>query len=492
MQANFRTMLAAIALMVLAGFAGRAEAGALELVNASPYPIACQVDGWTQTFVVPPGKIAVPPNATRPGAPIINSVWCGGLATRMMNITPAGPNGTLLLTGAQTRVLNVALYSFIPNVPGATFEVLVNNVIMAGQMQNPQVLLSVQMNPVAQNTSPTRIYSFTELPAQLQQGGFDVMEVDTLYLGFLAQGGFINPVEITGDTPLPVALQASSFGGQLWGIPSWLCMDFIFSFNPAVRDVNSLPELFQFLGGTPSGQTPMVGDYNGSWRLPSIYINAYVQNYGYGQIARSVTAPPDPATISNIIDVTATCANGAVNNCINGTYHNSPTPGPTEKAFATGQAGADVGFSEQSLYINYYAPGAPPPLYVTPAVWGNQPQPLLFSDAFVTSSANCPPQSPCAADATLFTTLMTSAAMKTFIVESQDVPEGGAPARTLLVATEPFYAQPEIANDPFYRQLTPVFANAQPFPNDFTADIQDRMKHQICQALQSQQPGYDC
>jgi len=482
--------MAAIWLLVLGGLADRAEAGQLQLVNNSPYPIACQVDGWPQTFTVPSsGTVAVAPNATRPGPPIINSAWCGGLATRMMNITPPGPNGTLVLTGAQTRVLNVALYSFIPNPPNATFEPLVDQVIATYQPQNPQVLLSVQMNPVAQNASPTKIYSFTELPAQLQQGGFDVMEIDTIYIGFLAQGGLINPVQISGDTPIPVALQASSFRGQLWAIPSWLCMDFVYSSTPSIQNVTTLSGMLQFLASSPAGQPQLVGDFNGSWRLPSIYINAYVQNYGIGQIGQAMVMPPDPATISNMISMTATCANAGVNNCTNGVYHNSATPGPTEQVFANGQAGSDMGFSEQSFYINVYA-ATRWPLYVTPAVWGNLPQPILFSDAFVTSSANCAPQSACAADATAFTTMMTGAAMKTYIVTSQDL--GNMPWRTLLVATQPFYGQPLIANNPLYQQYQTVFSAAAPFPNAFTANVQNAMKAQICTALQVQAPQYDC
>jgi hypothetical protein len=220
-----------------------------------------------------------------------------------------------------------------------------------------------------------------------------------------------------------------------------------------------------------------------------MYINAYVQTYGIANLPQALNLPfqADGPTIQNIATVNATCLNNNANPCIDGTYHNSATPGVTEQAFATGQAGADMGFSEQSFYINTYA--QPAPLYVAPAVWGNQPQPLLFSDSFVTSTANCPVQSQCSADATAFTTLMTGQAMKAYIVESADQ---GGPWRTLLVATEPFYSRPEITSNPMYNQYERVFETAAPFPNNFSPALQTQMKAAICQQLKQTQPNYDC
>jgi thiamine pyridinylase len=490
MGKNLRAGLFASWMLAFVCAGGPAAAGQLTLGNGSANPITCTVDGYgSQVFTLPAlGNVDVPVNA---GARAINSVQCGGLATRMMNITQAGPDGTLALNGQQTRVLNVALYSFIPNAPGATFENLVNLVIDAYQQANPQVLLNAQMNPVAQGASPTRIYNFDELSAQLQQGGFDVMEIDTIYIGYLADSGLINPATIdpNGDAPLPVALNAATHNGTLWAIPSWLCMDFLYSRSQGVQGVTNLAQLQAFLAGTPQGTPQLVGDYDGSWRLPSMYINAYAQTYGTGRLNRAFVMPPDPAVIQNMLTVAATCATNNANPCIDGTYHGSATPGVTEQAFATGQAGADMGFSEQSFYINTYAPAAP--LYVTPAVWGNQPQPLLFSDAFVTSSANCPNGTPCSADAAAFTTLMSGQAVKAYIVEALDL-GSGSPWRTLLVATQPFYARPEIANNPMYQQYTPVFATALAFPNMFTGSLQTQMKTQICQALKAAQPNYSC
>lgn len=469
-----------------------ALAGQLILKNTSNATINCTVDGWTVAtgasfdwiIQVQPNKpFYVGQNTTRPGGPIINWAQCGNLPqTRQMNITPSGPNQSLVLNGAQTRVLNVSLYPYLPTTPGDDFESLVAYVVQTYQGQNPQVLLNAVLN------QDVNIYSFSVLPTLLNAQGFDVIELDTLYLGFLAGQSLINPAQVTGDAPLPVAANAASINGQLYGIPSWLCMDFIYSANSAIQQQTSLSSLLQFLSTQPSDRPQLVGTYNGSWRLPSIYINGYVQTYGYGQIAQAMQMPPNNAVIGNLVSLSNTCAYQNVNNCTNDYYHNQPN-GSTEQVFATGQASSDMGFSEQSFFVNYYGPVTP--LYVTPAPWGQTPQPLLYSDAFVSSAATCAQATPCATDATSFTTLMTGLPMKNYIVSSQDLPQG-SPWRTLLVSNASFWTQPQIMNNALYQQYGRVFQTAQPFPNTFTAQQQTTMASQVCGALKAQQPAFVC
>lgn len=493
---KLKALLRAAALAAVLLWSGAAAAGQLVLRNQSNAPISCTVDGWTVatgfqfdwTITVQPNQtFQVGQNTVRNGGPVINWARCGQLATRAMNITPTSPDGILIFNGQQTRVLNAALYPYIPTLPGDQFESLVAYVIQTYQQQNPQVLLAAQMN------QETNIYSFTALPQLLGQNGLDVIELDSLYMGFLAGGGLVNRAAIAGEAPLPVALAASTINGQLYGIPSWLCMDFVYSGNSGVRQATNLNLLLGFLGQMPQTAPEMVGDYNGSWRLPSIYINAYVQQYGYANIAQAMNMPPDNQAITNLVNLTNTCAFASANNCTNGTYHGSPN-GTTEQTFATGHAGADIGFSEQSFFVNLYGPVSP--LYAVPAAWGQALQPLLFADSFVTSAATCTNGSACGNDAAAFTTLMTSLPMKNYIVQSRDLPQG-TPWRTLLVSQTNFYSQPQIQANPMYAQYWPVIRPGaqpapQPFPNTFTAQLQTQMATSICQALKVQQPNYVC
>lgn len=484
-------LLAGLRMVLLLCAAVSAQAGQLILKNTSATPITCTVDGYTvqsgwpyDWFITVPANQSfyVGQNYNR-ATPIINWATCQNLTAQPLYITPTGPNGTLVFNGQQTRVLNVSLYPYIPNVPGTTFENLVNHVVQTYQQQNPLVLLNAVMNQ-----QDVDIYSFTALPGLLGNQGFNVIELDTVFLSYLVNLGLINPAQISGDQPLAQAQAGSTITGQLWGVPSWLCTNFIYSGNGSITQVTNLSQLLNFLAQMPNTKPQLVGDFNGSWNLPSMYINGYVQTYGYGQISQAMTMPPDPTVITNIAQFTDTCAYNNINNCTNNFFHNQPN-GTTEQVFATGNASDDMGFSEQSFYVNFNGWNAS--LYVTVAQWGQQNQPLLYSDTFVTSKATCPSASQCASDATAFTTLMTGAAMKTYIVTTQDLP-AGSPWRTLLVATQPFYSQPEIMNNALYQQFTRVFSNGQAYPNSFTAAVQDSMGTQICAALKAQRPNYYC
>ncbi|QUY50624.1 hypothetical protein JK621_10965 [Serratia plymuthica] len=467
-------------------------AGQLILKNTSLSPMTCTVDGWTVSsgssfdwFIkVQPGQsFFVGQNTSRPKDPVINWANCNNLQTRSMSITPSGPNQTLVLNGQQTQVLNVSLYPFLPTLPTDNFENLVAYVVQTYQSQHPQVLLNAVLNP------QVNIYSFTELPVLLGNDGFDVIELDVLYLGFLADNHLINPAQITGEEPWAVALAGATYQGRLWAIPSWLCMDFFYAFDQAIQQQNTLSKMLNYLNTRTSSVAKMAGSFNGSWAIPSDYINAYVQTYGYGALQQAMQMPPDNGVVHQLVSLSDTCSFNGVNKCTNNTYHNAPNGG-AEQVFASGQASTDMGFSEQSFYVNLYS-SAQKPLYVVPAPWGEHAQPLLFEDAFVTSAATCKPGSQCAANAQAFTTLMTGTAMKNYIVQSKDLP-AGTPWRTLLVATQQFWQQSIITNNSYYQQLSPIFMTAKAFPNNFTAQSQVAMANGICNALKQQQPDFVC
>jgi len=466
-----------------------AQAGELVIRNASSSAVVCHADGYTSTtgwpttsdISVKPGEnFWLAPNYNRSNL-VIDWAECGGLKTRAMHITPQGLDGLIVFTGKQSRVLNVALYPDIPSFPNGNFRKLLDRVVDAYQADNPDVLLNVVMGDEDQ------IYSFEGLPVLLGQEGYDVIELDTLYLGFLASSNLITPAQITGDAPLAVALAASTNNGVLYGVPSWLCMDFIFSYSPTLKSVHTLNELVSFATGSPNTKPALLADYDGSWRLPSIYINAYVQTYGYQDIAKALTMPPDPTVIANLKTMVGTCEFASTNSCVNGTIHAEPG-GTIERNFASGNASSDMGFSEQSFYI--FLHGATGNVTIVPAAWGEKPQPLLYSDTFVTNKSTCSTAA-CQRDSAALTNLMTSVDMKNYIVFSQDLP-AEMPPRHLLVATQAFWSQSRVQSDPVYQQVAPVVLGGQPFPNDFTKQKQSEMDTAICAALKAAVPSYKC
>jgi thiamine pyridinylase len=479
-------------LLSLVASAGTASAGHLVIENTSARAIACTADGWTvasgyvadRKFRIEPGAtLSIEPNALRRGAALIDWAECGsGLRTRKMAITPDGPNGLLIVNGQQVRALNASLYAFIPNVPGQTFDALVRLLTLRYQQMYPDVQLHLVMDP------NIGIYSFTNLPKLLGAGGYDVLEMDMLYLAFVANTGLINQAVISGTQPLPVARQAVTYLGQIWAVPSWLCIDFFYGKQAKVQDIGNLSQLLSYLKTMPTGINALVGDFNGSWRLPAMYINSYVQTHGYNNLPNAFKMPPDPQVISSIVTVTDTCAAYGRNNCTNNTFHMQPS-GTTEKWFVQNSAANDVGFSEQSFYMYYY--GLTYPIYATPMPWGPYPQPLLYADGLVTNSSTCRPATTCSNDAQNFMNMITDPQTKLLIVTSADY-QGTQPWRTLLVPSQPFYDLPQIRGNALYTQYARVFANAQPFPNSFSAAQQTQMATQICQALKRLRPDYSC
>jgi hypothetical protein len=453
----------------------------------------CHVDGYTAEMgwgdiKVDPGQIVriepnyrVEPSKKTPVS--IDWAECGNLKTRAMNVTAQGPDGLVIWNGKQTRVLNASLYPDIPSHPNGNFGALLDHVVNVFQAAHPEVLLNLVVLD-----DDSKIYHFDLLAKQFSAAGYDVVELDTLFIGYLASSGLITPVKITGEASLPVALAASTYNGTLYGVPSWLCMDFIFSYSPALKSVHTLNDLVSFVGAAPKGKPALLADYDGSWRMPSIYINAYVQTYGYENLSKAMVMPPDPAVMANLEKLLATCEFNSTNSCVDAINHHSPD-GTIERVLANGNATSDMGFSEQSFYIllNQSVSGT---VAVIPATWGEKPQALLFSDTFVTNKSSCSSDI-CQADSAAFTSLMTGVDMKKYVAFSHDLSPDGPP-RHLLVANAAFWSDADVKADLIYQQIAPVIQNARPFPNDFSAALQADMDAKICDGLKKTVLSYAC
>jgi len=480
-----RLVIGAFAPLACLGLVPTAHAGELILTNMSTKPITCKVDGYPRPFAILPAvQHHFPPNlAAR--EPIIDSVDCGNLRPRLMHITLAGPDHVLVLNGQQTRTLNAFLYAYIPTLNNS-FSSLASYIISTYQAQNPQVLLNLVIDP------SVNVYDFATLQKLAGPGGYDVLEVDMSLLGFLVSNNLITPASIMGDQPFPVARQTATFNGTLYAIPSWLCSNFFFYFSNDPKEKLTLRQIKAARGDLYD--RILVSDFDGSWTITAMYLMTYVQLYGYANLNQAFTMPPDPPTIQTMIGYPLYCNGSGGNPCIDGTYHNAPD-GTVERAFATGQALVDIGFSERSFFVNLYdtVPGT---LLVAPVEW-SQPLSnvlLLYTDGFVTNSSTCSTGT-CVGDTQAFTTLMTGAAMKTYIAFSQDLPSG-TPPRHLLVATQPFWSQSVVQNDPLYSQLAPVVNGTgyelDSFPNFFTPAQKQAVSTGVCAALQAKLPNYAC
>lgn len=466
-----------------------AQAGELVLFNQSSAPLNCTVDGWTVSTgadanwnitIIPDQPFYVIPNPALGDSARIDWVTCGSLTTRTMGITPDSPRHPLVFNGTQTRVLNVSLYPWLPTAPGDTFNGLVEHVISTFQTAYPDVLLNAVLS------QEFDIYDYDTISELAGPGGFDVLEIDMLYLGHLVSQNLVEPVTNAANI-LPVARRAVTIGATEYAVPSLLCYDFLFSRDSNIHDVEDLADLLAYIGAPPN--KTLAASFNGSWRTVAMYIHGYVEKYGYANVTDALVMPPDATVIDNLADILNSCERSDGSNpCVDDTLYYLPN-GSIERELASGQADVTIGFSEQSFFARLF--GAYDNLYLSPMVWGPSPQPMLYADGFVTNSTTCGSSTPCFGDAEDFIALMVDVPMREYIVEAADLPQN-SPWRTLLVANADFWTQPEVVANPIYSQISSIFATAEPLPNTIDATTQQAIYDGVCGALKAEIPEYTC
>ena len=365
-------------------------------------------------------------------------------------------------------------------MPETDFSVMMYQLINEFQQENPDILLNLRLD---QNIE---VYDNEALANYLGTGGFDVMELDFLYLGYLAQNKLITPLYgyDTSNT-LPSALEIAMVDGTLWGMPTWLCTDFLFSYSSAIHNINTSRELRGFLKGYPPTQVHYAGKLQGTWEIPSFYISSYWQTYPQRTIAQAIQMPPDPIVVDNMYQLTPPCDFNGTDNCINGVYEGDMAA----REFAAKKASSTSGFGETSFYIELFQ-DHDLPLYAQPIPWGNQIRPLLYADAFAASSANCAAD-PCASDSRKFINFMSTDTVKNMFAFSEDL-ASSAPYRRMLASTKSFYGQTKVKTDPIYQQISPVVTEGNPYPTYISGPIQMDIYHQVCAALKQKDSRYIC
>ena len=85
--------------------------------------------------------------------------------------------------------------------------------------------------------------------------------------------------------------------GQAYGVPSWLCSDFLFSIGGDVQGVKTFSALQSYMAKTSPGRRALVGDLDGTWTIPGACLEAYVQSYAATSASDAAAAPIDTAVI---------------------------------------------------------------------------------------------------------------------------------------------------------------------------------------------------
>ena len=371
--------------------------------------------------------------------------------------------------------LHVALYPYIPDAAGDGFQALLARIEGEFEEDNPDVDLTLRSFD-----QPEAFYDVEQLSGMLSdppgEGGFHVVEIDTVLLGELAERDLAPRWEIPSGSGAfhPAASAATVWGGATRGVPRWMCGFYVLAEDPALARAANFDALLAAVQGA-AGEGPFEGNYVSDWDLTSMYLSAWADTHGAADLGAALEAPVDAALAGRLADLAGTCAEGTANPCVDGTYYNA-WDAPAER-FAAGEIPAMFGYSER-LHIALRAGADPASIEVGRLPLGPSPTPVAFVDALV-RRPDCDPACQSAADR--FAAYLTAPETYAWVLMSEDAVD--APPRYLLPAREDVYELPALASDPFYPALGASMKGAVPYPNDGIPDRRVELFGALCEAL---------
>jgi thiamine pyridinylase len=302
------------------------------------------------------------------------------------------------------------------------------------------------------------------LTAAPGQGGYDLVEVDTVLLGDLVTAGLISP---WSEAPArqdwhPVADRAVSLNGATYGVPRLMCGHFLMTRSVSASKANNASELAAALRAIGNETPDLAARLTGSWNLPSLYLDAWQDAHPRSSSAYALHSDLDSDVVQQLRIISKRCADGDKNPCLHGGYDGDDLhPYPAAEALAKGEVDAAIGYSE-GLHTIVSIAGHADGLHVTAAPLGNGKSPLLFTDALV-ARRDAGSKQRDAAQA--FSAFIISPEVQEALLTSADVSLTAVP-RYLLPATRSAFDRPRLRKDRLYRALRASIARSSGmFPN---------------------------
>ncbi|MFY2558075.1 extracellular solute-binding protein [Corallococcus terminator] len=379
-------------------------------------------------------------------------------------------------TPTPPRPLKAVLFPYIPDAAGDGFASLKQRLEADFERAHTDIDLDIVFD------SNLDLYDLDEggtLNQLLGQGtgAAQVVEVDTLILGSLASKGWIQPVPVEAGASHPAAEEAVRISGASYGVPTYLCTYVVYSNSPQLRTATDGASLVRILSDVAPGKRPLAVNFDGSWTLPSSYLDAWADTHPGTALSTAITLPLDSPTVASFKTVVDSCSlQQDVNPCLDGTYDGNTV---AEEAFATEQANGFMGYTERLFFIRQARPTQRLPEVISVPL-GTGSAPAVFVDALVLN-ASC--TGACAEDARAFTTFMSDPEVRGLIAFSEDAPLGTSP-RYLLQANRAFYQQEPARSDPMYQRFEPLLNGARPYPNQGFPENRRAMQAALLEDLQ--------
>ncbi|KYF63831.1 hypothetical protein BE04_11035 [Sorangium cellulosum] len=388
-------------------------------------------------------------------------------------------------SAGEKTVLRVPLYPYIPDAAGDKLAAMALRI--EAEFEEAHAGIDLVVNPPC---FAADVYD----PAALAMGlagedadcSVDVIETDMILLGELVATGAIRPwSELPPADWHPAGIEASTYDGEIYGVPHWLCGHFTFSRDASVESAGTAAELASALVDLQTDAPDMAGNLLGSWNLPSLYLDAWADTNGPAGVVSAIsTTMYDAATLDALGIFARTCESEGSNPCLDGTYDREENVDLPAQRFAAGEVDATFGYSERlhTILKNLPPGGDPAEIKLASAPLGDGNRPLLFTDSFVVS-ARC--TDACADAAAAFVAYMSSASTFAWILASEDAPQEARVPRYLMAATFDAYSAPTIGADPFYQAINALTEEGKSFPNGGLLDVRSEMRDDLLATLTS-------
>ena len=388
-------------------------------------------------------------------ATLLIATACGGSPTPAPSSPSAMQPRSAPVSQSAKVPFRAVLFPYIPDSANDNFASLISYLESGFEQANPTVDLTVVID------SNMDLYDYAPggtLSKLLGDGpgAAQVVEIDTLLMGTLVESKWVQPVQLSNPGVFATAWQAATLAGVTYGVPTYMCSNVVYAFSSVITGAANATNLIARLASIAPGVEPLVGQYKGSWTLPSFYVDAWADSNGTAGMAESFKLPLNQRTMSFFPSVVNSCVSGGKNPCLDGTYDAQQVA----TLFATGKANGFIGYTESLYAIRSANPGAPLPTVISDPIGGGT-HPTVFVDALV-FNPSC--TGDCLPIAQAFASYMSTVTVRSTIAFSLDAPAGTLP-RYLLQASEPFYSAQPAASDPMYQSYAPIARAAQAFPN---------------------------
>ena len=295
---------------------------------------------------------------------------------------------------------------------------------------------------------------------------YDIMEVDTILLGELAETGKLQFLDghfsVTAKEYSKSAVQAVNYKGELYGVPTLQCATLLMELSdgpqtPVLQDWASYADMTKTLDEAyTSKKLHLAGNFNGSWVLPMFYMDSYIDKYGPDSVDTCFKADIDDEVTEDMKHFTGYgVLPDKTNPSTNGTYKNNST---LVDAIASSEHILMYTYSELLGMVRQKKDKqvlgiASPPLAKSNYL-------LTYTDAVVVNKSKFTPQRQELIKK--FVTFYTSLKFRTAYAMGEDLKIGVKRPRYVLPARPEFFAQTEDAN---YKMFSGALQHSAAAPN---------------------------